>query len=298
MSRKRPKHTNSEKREEKEEVKNKKRAEKERFLKRIFGEDKKAITLVAAVFFVIGFVISAFFGFSGSPVTGMVVSKEDIGAKVVDYVNNNLIQPGTSVTMVSVEEENGLYKVITSYQGNEIPVYVTKDGILLLVGTVYDMTQELEPPPEEPPEQPQEPTTPEFPKSDEPENTNIKTFFDSGADICYEDGKPVIRMYASSGCGYCKWNKPMYEKVVKEYMDQGKIVAYLWEGGKNILSDEQEPQPQEELALYQEYGFGGVPAFIFGCKYYRGGASFSRVENGEELEEAELRNVIEDLLAA
>lgn len=146
-----------------------------------------------------------------------------------------------------------------------------------------------------PPEEP-EPPTPEFPKRDEPENTDIKTFFDSGANICYEDGKPVIRMYASSRCGYCKWNKPMYEKVAKEYMDQGKIVAYLWEDGKNILSDEQETMPPEEEALRQQYGFTGVPSFIFGCKYYRGGASYSRVENGEALEEEELRNVINDLL--
>ncbi|MCK4336156.1 MAG: hypothetical protein KAW40_05545, partial [Candidatus Aenigmarchaeota archaeon] len=146
------------------------------------------------------------------------------------------------------------------------------------------------------PPQPPTPPTPEFPKRDKPENTNIKTFLDSGADICYEDGKPVIRMYASSGCGYCGWNKPMYEKVVKEYMDQGKIVAYLWEDGKNILSDEQETIPPEEEALRQQYGFTGVPAFIFGCKYYRSGASFSHVENGEALEEEELRNVIEDLL--
>jgi hypothetical protein len=152
MSRKRPKHMNSEKREEKEEVKNKKKAEKEKFLKRIFGEEKKGIVLVAAVFFVIGFVISTFAGFSGSPTTGMVVSKEDIGAKVADYINNNIIPAGSSVSVVSVEEENGLYLVTTLYQENPIPVYATKDGILLLVGTVYDMTQELEPPPEEPEE--------------------------------------------------------------------------------------------------------------------------------------------------
>ncbi len=156
MSRKRPKHTNSEKREEKEEVKNKKKAEKEKFLKRIFGEEKKGVVLVAAVFFVIGFAISAFMGFSGSPTTGMVVSKEDISTKVVDYINNNIVPAGSSVSAVSVEEENGLYLVTTIYQGNEIPVYATKDGILLLVGTVYDMTQELEPPPEQP-EQPEQP---------------------------------------------------------------------------------------------------------------------------------------------
>ena len=90
----------------------------------------------------------------------------------------------------------------------------------------------------------------------------------------------------------------MFEEVAKEYMDEGKIVAYLWENGKNILSEDQEAIPPEEEALRQKYGFTGVPAFIFGCKYYRSGAPYSRAENGEELEEAELRIVIEDLIVA
>ncbi|MCK4714208.1 MAG: thioredoxin family protein, partial [Candidatus Aenigmarchaeota archaeon] len=131
-----------------------------------------------------------------------------------------------------------------------------------------------------------------------PENLEIQTFYDSGEDVCYEDGKPVIRMYASSGCGYCTWNKPMYEEVAREYPDAGKIVAYLWEDGKNMLSEEQEAMPIGEDLLRQKYGFSGVPAFIFGCKYYRSGAAYSRAENGEVLEEAELRTVIEDILAA
>jgi len=136
------------------EAKSKKKAEKEKFLKRIFGEDKKDVALVAGVFFVIGVLVSVMFGLSGSPTTGMVASKDAVAAKVLDYINNNLIQPGTSVTMTSVEEENGVYKIITLYGGNEVPVYATKDGILLFVGS-YDMTQELEVP--EQPEQPEQP---------------------------------------------------------------------------------------------------------------------------------------------
>lgn len=151
MSRKRPKHMNSEKPSEKEEKeekaeekKEKKKAEKEKFLKRIFGEDKKSVVLVAAIFFVIGFVMSLFI-FSETSIDGMVVAKDSVGQKVIDYINNNLVPSGSSVSLVSVVEENDLYLVTTSYQGNEIPVYATKDGNSLVIGTVYDMNVPLEP---------------------------------------------------------------------------------------------------------------------------------------------------------
>jgi hypothetical protein len=165
MSRKRPKQTHSGKpseKEEKEEKKEKKKAEKDRFLKRIFGEDKKSVTLVAAVFFVVGFAVSLLV-LSETGIDGMlfgrgtecvVVAKDSVGQKVIDYINNNLVPSGSTVSLVSVEEENGMYLVTTSYQGNEIPVYVTKDGNALLIGTVYDMNVALEPIETEPTEEP------------------------------------------------------------------------------------------------------------------------------------------------
>ena len=252
------------------------------------------ISSIVLVIVLIGVLI-----FFGTGLTGMIVvdndnvlEPEEAAVNVLKFINENLVQPGTEASFVSVEDFEGIYNVTISYQERDIFVFVTKDGTYAFLSAPLDITQELSEPEE--PEQPQQPQ--ETLKADKPENTDIESFLDSGEDICYEDGKPIIRMYANSGCGFCKWNKPIYEKVVKEYVDQGKIVAYLWEDGKNILSDEQEAQPQEESALYQKYGFRGVPAFIFGCKYYRAGAKFSRVENGEELEEAELRTVIEDLL--
>jgi len=92
--------------------------------------------------------------------TGMAVAlTADQAAKMaVDYVNNNLVQTG-QVSLVSVEELSGVYKVITSYQDQEIPVYITKDGFYLFISQPLDTSQEI---PKES-EQPQE-----IPKKDKP----------------------------------------------------------------------------------------------------------------------------------
>jgi len=80
--------------------------------------------------------------------TGMVtnvMSKDDIGSKVIDYINNNLVQPGTSASLISVEETNGIYKIMTSYLGQQIPVYATMDGALLILPNgVIDMTEKIQ----------------------------------------------------------------------------------------------------------------------------------------------------------
>jgi len=66
--------------------------------------------------------------------TGVVtgLSANDAANKVIDYINKNLVQTGTA-TFVSVKEVSGVYEVTTSYQGQDIPIYVTKDGTLLFV---------------------------------------------------------------------------------------------------------------------------------------------------------------------
>lgn len=71
--------------------------------------------------------------------TGMVsFSGQQTGSKTIDYINKNLVQAGQA-SLVSVREISGLYEVITSYQGQQIPVYVTKDGSLLFVSQPINM---------------------------------------------------------------------------------------------------------------------------------------------------------------
>ncbi|MEM5799239.1 MAG: thioredoxin domain-containing protein [Candidatus Aenigmatarchaeota archaeon] len=68
---------------------------------------------------------------------------QSIGEKTVNYINDNLIQGQTKATLVSVEKEGGLFKVTTSYQGQNIPVYVSKDGKLLFLSQPLDMSTPL-----------------------------------------------------------------------------------------------------------------------------------------------------------
>jgi len=63
--------------------------------------------------------------------------------KAIDYINNNLIQTGEATFVSSEEFAANMYKVTTKYQGNEIEVYITKDGKWLFVSGPHDTTEEI-----------------------------------------------------------------------------------------------------------------------------------------------------------
>lgn len=58
---------------------------------------------------------------------------KDVAAKVLSYINKNLVEPGSEASFVRVEEISGIYRIITEYRGAEIPVYATKDGKMLFL---------------------------------------------------------------------------------------------------------------------------------------------------------------------
>jgi len=121
----------------------------------------------------------------------------------------------------------------------------------------------------------------------------------SDAEICTEDGKPVVYLFSTTWCPHCKWITETFESTVQEYIDAGQIVAYHWEIDINddTLSDVVETEvPQEHLAIYQEFNpRGSIPTFVFGCKYYRIGNGYERSGSLDD-EEAEFKQVIDSLL--
>lgn len=131
------------------------------------------VILVLIVIAILGLQMTGMFA---APVTGNIVtvqsqiSPDDAGEKAVEFINNNLVQPGTTVALGSVTEMSGIYNVTTSYSGNEIPVYITKDGRYLIVpgiGAAIDIDNFEAPEPIEPQDpEPQEPS--EVLKSDNP----------------------------------------------------------------------------------------------------------------------------------
>ena len=119
---------------------------------------------------------------------------------------------------------------------------------------------------------------------------DIQTFKETGDVLCADsEGKPIIRLFATSWCPHCGWIKSTYLKVTDEYVKDNKIQAFLWEVDKDEV-------PAEEKAIFKKYNpKGSIPTFVFGCKYLRIGNGYEE-QNDLAAEEAEFRMVIDDLL--
>ncbi|MDP7506381.1 MAG: peptidylprolyl isomerase [Candidatus Woesearchaeota archaeon] len=132
------------------------------------------------------------------------------------------------------------------------------------------------------------------------ETTSKRTFVDTGDEVYKIDGKPVIRLYTTTWCPHCVWVKDTFDKVAREYIAQGKIVAYHWDvdSGDNTLTPEIETNiPPEEIEIFKKYNSkGSIPTFVFGNKYKRIGNGYE-AEDDLGAEEAEFRAIIEELIA-
>jgi hypothetical protein len=129
---------------------------------------------------------------------------------------------------------------------------------------------------------------------------DIKTFDAVAGPVETIDGKPVIRLFATTWCPHSTFVKGPYEKVCREYVAAGKIVAHLWELdlGDDVLTPAPEGTvPAAEEAVFERFNPAySVPTLVFGGKYYRIGSGYEGQANGQALEEAEFRAVIEEVI--
>ncbi|MFA6422044.1 MAG: hypothetical protein WCV92_01435 [Candidatus Buchananbacteria bacterium] len=102
----------------------------------------------------------------------------------------------------------------------------------------------------------------------------------NNSEICQEDGKPVVYLFSTSNCSHCLWIKDTFDKIVRRYVASGKIKAYHYDldSGDDLLTSETEKLvPKEAFAVFNEFNpGGGVPTFVFGCKYYRIGNGYEQ----------------------
>ncbi|MDD5181687.1 MAG: hypothetical protein PHC66_00780 [Candidatus Nanoarchaeia archaeon] len=92
---------------------------------------------------------------------GSISSDKDyVAEKTVAYLNENF---GTTATVTSVEEKNGVYALILDIQGENTTVYVTKDGSMIFPVVIDKNANE-----EQTPSETQEPAAAEMAKSDTP----------------------------------------------------------------------------------------------------------------------------------
>lgn len=133
------------------------------------------------------------------------------------------------------------------------------------------------------------------------------TFREVDNSICTIDGKPIIRLYSTTWCPHCKWINDTYNNTVMEYVEKGEIVAHHFKFDINddVLTPGIDGIQQTEIAVFEKFSpKGSIPAFVFGCKYYRIGNGYEAVgsvsaENNQkrlDQEEKEFRKLIEKLI--
>jgi thiol-disulfide isomerase/thioredoxin len=246
---------------------------------------------------------------SGDGLDAGTVDMAALEENVEAYLNENVLGPqgveGKVQSIEAYDEDFFLVTVDIIKDGQSLgpqDLYLTRSGNAIS-GAVLFLDQDL---PVVTPPQP--PAT-----GDQPGDVgNISSFTNSGDEIELVDGKPAIYLFSTTWCPHCKWISETFESVVKEYVDQGKIVAYHWELdiGDDTLTEEVETSvPAEHEAVYKKFNPGGsIPTFVFGGHYYRVGNGFEGTgdtanptseQSLENLakEEADFRAVIEILLA-
>jgi len=157
---------------------------------------------------------------NASSATGLaVLSEDDAGNKAIDYLNNNIVQQGTKASLVSVQEKNGIYEVMTSYKGNDIPIYITKDGSLLFLNRPLNTSEEIKRETRE--ESQQALTCGDVPKRD----------------------KPIVELFTFSYCPY----GTQYEKgllPVVELLGNKADIKVIFIGAMHGLHEEIESKRQ------------------------------------------------------
>ncbi len=209
--------------------------------------------IVTVILLVVCLVLIVQPGLFGLGVTGQVtatggLTAQQAGDKAVEYINNNLIQTG-EFTFVSAEEMSGIYKVITSYRGTEIDVYITKDGKHLLItgqgGGVFDTSI------------PVTTTTTTQPQELNIDEEDLREFIDCLKDSGFE-------IYGANWCGWTK-----------------KLVTML--GGFDMV----EPiyvECTEQKEECDNAGVTGYPTIIINGKRYQGQITFKAFSDATSCE--------------
>ena len=119
--------------------------------------------------------------------------------------------------------------------------------------------------------------TPNFPQT-------IGNFLVTDREVCQKDGKTIIYFFGSTSCPHCVWEKPIVEKVAKQF---GDLVDFH----ENVDSQ----ADSEIFNQYSDINPGYVPFLVLGCKYARVGAGENLGKDEEEskiLEEQALTAIV------
>ncbi len=198
-------------------------------------------TLILAIVTLI-LLIGNFSGGSGKIDGASIAPKADVEAKIMSFVTS---QVGDDATLVGSELKNGLYVVTISYQGQQVPIYMTVDGQNLVQGVApFDtVLQQAQQPNSGSGTAPAGSVTPvNIPLGNSPAtgNANAKVtvveFTDFSCPYCQAASGYNTQMAASLQSQNPSW-QPIVSNLLKDYVDTGKVrfvtkYAFGHSGGK------------------------------------------------------------------
>jgi len=97
----------------------------------LFGRGTIAVIIGIVALLVIFLLMSVYLPGSGADVPPAIC-----GERVISYLNSNVVQQGTTVSLISINETKGLYALKSQYQSQEITIYATKDCTLVFTNTI------------------------------------------------------------------------------------------------------------------------------------------------------------------
>jgi len=168
--------------------------------------EKLGKNLIAVAIVIAGLIIAGAFLYvnqgKGEKIAGLLTAQQ-AGEKVINFINQYLVEPGMTVSLVAVAEERGLYKIHFEAEGQEYDSYVTRDGKLLFFQGI-DLEKSIET--EAPEGQPTTEGEPEAEEKFSEEQLEIlaKCLSDKGA-----------KFYGSFGCGWCEHQKEIFGKAAQ-----------------------------------------------------------------------------------
>ena len=138
-------------------------------------------------------------------VTGNAISDDVAGDMLVTYLN---AQTGGGVEYESSDDLGNIYEVMVSYKGDNIPVYVTKDGGYF-IQSIVPLSDDYD-----------APSIPGTPNNDEPVDVSI----DDDA-IKGDPNAPVtIIEFSDYECPFCgRHYEQTLPQIISEYVDAGKV---------------------------------------------------------------------------
>ncbi|MBI5061786.1 MAG: DsbA family protein, partial [Candidatus Aenigmarchaeota archaeon] len=103
--------------------------------------------MISTFVLVVLVIIVAGFSLTGAATAGGK-SQGEISTLAKNYIQQNLLPAGSTITINNVTESNGVYLLSTTYQGQNIPVYMTKDGKYMFISAI-DITKPVSAPEQE-----------------------------------------------------------------------------------------------------------------------------------------------------